>query len=192
MCEKRREIDVFAVSWSGASTPSRAWTAAACDRTHRAKPHTSFARRPQTNTPFWRVHEALRAGIAVAISRRVTVRTSQRGSPNGDCRVDDDVRGDGYARAHKVCAVSGAKCSGGLCDVAGRAVCCPRKRRPTDCTCCTRSRRWTWLTLRALGLAGAEHPGAETDRSETVWVLHRRIERHQSHKLTFRFGRQSF
>jgi hypothetical protein len=27
-------------------------------------------------------------------------------SPNGDCRVDDDVRGDGYASVHKVCAVS--------------------------------------------------------------------------------------
>ena len=88
----------------------------------------SFARRPQRNTrQFWRVHEASRAGIAVAISRRVTARTSQGGSPNGDCRVDDDVRGDGYARAHNVCAVSGAKCSGGLCRCRCRAVCCPRK-----------------------------------------------------------------
>ena len=35
-----------------------------------------------------------------------------------------------YAKAHKVCAVSRAKCSGGLCDVAGRAVCCPGKVDP--------------------------------------------------------------
>ena len=37
-------------------------------------------------------------------------------------------------------------------------------------------RRWTWLTLRAFGLAGDEQPGAETDRSETLWVLHRRLD----------------
>ena len=35
-----------------------------------------------------------------------------------------------YARTHNVCAVSGARCSGGLCDVAGRAVCCPRNVDP--------------------------------------------------------------
>ena len=31
-------------------------------------------------------------------------------------------------------------------------------------------------TLRAFGLAGGEHPGAETDRSETVRVLHRQLD----------------
>ena len=69
--------------------------------------------------------ETLRAGIAVAISRRVAGRTSQRGSPNSDGRVDDDVPGDGYASAHKVCAVSRAKCSVRRSDFAEHTVCGP-------------------------------------------------------------------
>jgi hypothetical protein len=68
--------------------------------------HTGGDRREKRQ--FRGVREALRTVIAVAISRRVPERTSQRGSPNGDCRVDDDVRGDGYARAHRV--VRGISC----------------------------------------------------------------------------------
>ena len=52
---------------------------------------------------------------ANALGAHVAVRTSQRGSQNSDCRVDGAVRGDAYARAHKVCAVLGARCSGCLC-----------------------------------------------------------------------------
>jgi hypothetical protein len=46
---------------------------AACYRTHRAKPHTHLRGDRRQKHQFWRVHEVLRAGIAVAISRRVAV-----------------------------------------------------------------------------------------------------------------------
>ena len=36
-------------------------------------------------------------------------------------------RNEGYASAHKVCAVPGARCSGCLCGLAGRAVVLPKK-----------------------------------------------------------------
>ena len=41
-----------------------------------------------------------------------------------------------------------------------------------DLTCC---RRWTGLAIRALGLGRTGYPAAETDRSQTLRVLHRRI-----------------
>ena len=81
---------------------------------------------------------------ANALGAHVAVRTSQRGSQNSDCRVDSDVRGDAYARAHKICAVPGARCSGCLCGLAGFAVCCPRSRRTY--------RTWKWLGNCAHGL----------------------------------------
>ena len=112
---------------------------AACYRTRRAKTHGRSRGDRRKDAHCGRVREGSRAGIAVAFSRGVTVRTSQGGSQKW--QVDrppnpDDVRHRWrcswrwYARAHKVCAVSTAKCSGGLCDVAGRAVCCPRKVDP--------------------------------------------------------------
>ena len=50
--------------------------AAARYRTHRTKTHTPSARCPQERPAFWRVREESRAGIAVALSRRVTDRTN--------------------------------------------------------------------------------------------------------------------
>ena len=54
----------------------------------------------------------------------------------------------------KRCAVSRARCSGGLCDVAGRAVCCPRIG-DAPAAPAARCRRWTWLAVRARRLSRA-------------------------------------
>src|SRR4051812_8952284 len=48
---------------------------------------------------------------ANALGAHVAVWTTRRGSQNSDLRVDDDVRGDGHARAYKLCALSGVRCS---------------------------------------------------------------------------------
>ena len=102
-----------------------------------------------------RICEAIRAGIAVAFSRRVTARTSQRGSPNGrrstsmTTSVEMAMRGlTTFARylvrgALAVCVMSlGAPCAAQEVD----------PPTPPDC------RRWTWLALRALGLGVVSAP----------------------------------
>jgi hypothetical protein len=77
-----------------------ALASAACFRTHRTKPHGRSRGDCKETREFWRIREGSGAGSAVAISRRVTVRTVK---PN-DFRLDGDVRGDvmqalaGFAR----------------------------------------------------------------------------------------------
>ena len=76
---------------AGADGKYRPALAAARYRTHRAKRHAPLRGARKETGQFWRIREGSRAGSAVAISRRVTVRTVK---PD-DVRLDGDVRGDG-------------------------------------------------------------------------------------------------
>ena len=162
---------------------------AACYRTHRAKAHARLGGDRREKRQFWRVREAIARRHRRCLSRRVTVRTSQRGSPNGDCRVDDDVHGDGYARTHNVCPVSGAKCFGGLCNVARHAVCCPGSGRTDFPAVRAGDGRGSlfapsaWLVLNT--------PVQKQIDLKLYGFYIGELE-YQSHRLTSRFGRQSF
>ena len=94
---------------------------------------------------------------ANAVGAHVALRTSQRGSPNSECRTGGDVRGDAYANVHKFCSLSGARCSGCLCGLAGFAVCCPRSRRTY--------RTWKWLGNCAHGLGRVDCSRTTAGRS---------------------------
>ena len=172
----------------GRINAERAWTAAACDRTHRAKPHTHLRGDRRETRQFWRVHEALRVGIAVAISRRVPSdlasevrRTVTVASMTTS--VEMVMRGLTTFARYLVRSVLV------VCVMSLAAPCAAQEVDPPTLP---DRRRWTWLAIRALGLAGAEHAGAETDRSQTLRVSTSANWTHQSHRLTSRFGRQSF
>ena len=89
----------------------------------------SLARRPQRNTRF------LACSREIARRHRRCPLTTRDGTDLTTRFAEVTVASmrspwRWYAKAHKVCAVSSAKCSGGLCDVAGRAVCCPGSLDP--------------------------------------------------------------